>query len=1015
MDTPRATPSGSGYSGHPSRRDNQSVSSTHSSRSERSGRSGQNPAVESAVTRLLVSIKQLLEALTSWSTLQFDENQVSDVYVRLGNDFNAAVAAFGAFNIDMSELLSVPEDLRAVLEQCLAEDATPENLETYLPKVRLIITNLLQGLRGKQTIYRRLMSEQKHRSDQSTSAGAERADSRSSRVSRREREGSHRSQLSRTSEDGGRGERDSISRRSAQSSRRQPSGQSQNAPLPSMNEGDERFVGGFAPPNQNSPMPATNGDVRSKPPPSEDPNSTPPSNQHRRQKSVPRTSDSPMQPSGMPLPTASNPVQSGDEPLAPEPPTPPAVPSNVKRYSLVDRPMPIAPPPPVLVIEQSSPDLRQDSPQPTPPPDAPPGSTLAGPELASLAALKKSDALERRASKRFSSYHISKMTGSSTTREKSTRGAGNANRRSLLLAGPALTPGELDVLTEEDDEVAESPATPVKSSGSLRRENSARSRVRARTGAPEARPGSPTPPVPRTPSKSPVPPPAATPSHVEQNASSSPDQSTDSNRFPIFMQLGREVKKVAVEPGMTFSSLRMLFVDRFSYNPGLENFPAIYIQDPSSGVQYELEDVEEVKERCLLSLNIEPLDQIKQHIDAQISTLSQDLKDLRAAVSNNNRHSQHLGTIMTQPLAESTPPRARPSERDFQTVARRLSRFVSNEQHLPSSPTPTLPMLPQMTGQSLQPQMTGGSVLSEYTSRVVTDLKTQFDEVQNLRRDLGVMRQLYTGFMTQTKESLGALRTQTQSVKQLASTRVGGAREYIDTGKKKLDERSQNVLTEVEKLQDTVENIKDDVVKRHITPKPQLLKNLKKDVDNVAAELTSLREHIKTIKPMWKQTWAEELQNVVEEQHFLNHQEQLLGDLLEDHKEISEVYGHVHQIIGLRGSAPRAKSFKLLPAPEEGAGLNSVMMEIRGASVDPERRMKAIEASQKSREKDMANREDDLHAELFDFVGQKKLKMTGGAEEAERVRQKRSEMTLKAMFNGGSSVGAPSPLGSPTT
>ena len=62
----------------------------------------QQRAVESAVTRLLVSIKALLEALTNWSLLKIDENQVSDVYVRLGNDFNAAVAAFAAFNIDMT-------------------------------------------------------------------------------------------------------------------------------------------------------------------------------------------------------------------------------------------------------------------------------------------------------------------------------------------------------------------------------------------------------------------------------------------------------------------------------------------------------------------------------------------------------------------------------------------------------------------------------------------------------------------------------------------------------------------------------------------------------------------------------------------------------------------------------------------------------------------------------------------------------------------------------------------------
>lgn len=60
------------------------------------------PAVESAVTRLLVSIKQLLESLTKWSQLTMDETDVSNVYVRLGNDFNAAVAAFGAFGIDMT-------------------------------------------------------------------------------------------------------------------------------------------------------------------------------------------------------------------------------------------------------------------------------------------------------------------------------------------------------------------------------------------------------------------------------------------------------------------------------------------------------------------------------------------------------------------------------------------------------------------------------------------------------------------------------------------------------------------------------------------------------------------------------------------------------------------------------------------------------------------------------------------------------------------------------------------------
>lgn len=57
--------------------------------------------MESNVTRLLVAIKKLLEGLTNWSLGNATEAEVSDVYVRLGNDFLAAVSAFNAFGIDM--------------------------------------------------------------------------------------------------------------------------------------------------------------------------------------------------------------------------------------------------------------------------------------------------------------------------------------------------------------------------------------------------------------------------------------------------------------------------------------------------------------------------------------------------------------------------------------------------------------------------------------------------------------------------------------------------------------------------------------------------------------------------------------------------------------------------------------------------------------------------------------------------------------------------------------------------
>ncbi|KAG1764045.1 actin interacting protein 3-domain-containing protein [Suillus occidentalis] len=946
MSSTRSTPPPN--AGHSLRRDHQSVASTHSSgsSSSRSSRSHAHPAVESAVTRLLVAIKQLLESLTQWSTGKMDENQVSDVYVRLGNDFNAAVAAFAAFNIDMSDLMSVPEDLREVLETCLAEEATPDNLNVYLPTVRKIITNLLQGLRGKQSMYRRIVSDHqsRHRSSHS------RTDSRSSKsdkASRRDDDTRHRSQLSRSVlEEEGEGDRDrdSTTRQSARSSARRQDPRTQTpppaSPPPIFREPDDE-----TPPNEKTITNSVNGHTNR--------GSAQPQARQSQNTNKPNvdllsrdSSETLVAPSVASIPHHASPSESDKNSLQ-TPPQGVPVPASVKRYSLVDRPVSLSPPPlPAVLIDEAPPTPIEISSPQTPPID-----NLQAPAVASsLAALKKSDVLERRASKRFSTYNITKMTGS---RERS------GNRRSMA-AGPLLTPGDLAVLTEVDE-------PDVQRTGSARS-----SRMIARTPSPiaETEVAPPVPPLPSLPE-----PARSQRAHTLSKADSVTDEPTifeetlepaSLTTFSVFLQVGREVKKVTIEPGLSFSSLRMLFVDKFSYNPGLENFPAIYIRDPSSGVQYELEDIEEVKEKCLLSLNIEPLDQIKQHIDTQISTLSNDLKELRTAIAN-DRRSSHVNPIVAHDFVESTPRADRPSEMQLHNVARRLSRIVGD---VSSSGSPF--MLPQMTGQSLQlqPQTTGASVMSEYSSRVVDDLKTQFDEVQNLRRDLGIMRQLYTEFMKSTKDSLGALRTQTQSVKQLASVKVGGARGFIDQGKTKLD------FAESERA------------------------------DEGGGELASLKEHIDTVKPMWKKTWEEELQNIVEEQGFLGHQEEFLTDLLEDHKALVDVFGHVDKVISIRGATPgrnnRGRGFKPLPADEGHTGLSTVMMEIRGAAVDPERRMKAIEANQKNRERELASRSDEFQEELTGFVGGKRLRMTGGAEEVDRVRQRRNELALKAMFNNAS-------------
>jgi hypothetical protein len=73
----------------------------------------------------------------------------------------------------------------------------------------------------------------------------------------------------------------------------------------------------------------------------------------------------------------------------------------------------------------------------------------------------------------------------------------------------------------------------------------------------------------------------------------------------VFLQIGRQVKKAMIDLPVTLSALRLLFMERFDYDPGMEDFPDVYVRDNRTGVHFELEDMEDLKEGAILSLSIE--------------------------------------------------------------------------------------------------------------------------------------------------------------------------------------------------------------------------------------------------------------------------------------------------------------------------------------------------------------------------------------------------------------------------
>jgi hypothetical protein len=78
----------------------------------------------------------------------------------------------------------------------------------------------------------------------------------------------------------------------------------------------------------------------------------------------------------------------------------------------------------------------------------------------------------------------------------------------------------------------------------------------------------------------------------------------------LFLQCKDETKKYVLpkgSTGLTLERLHLAFIEKFEVD-----LPKIYIKDPASGVQYELEDPTDVEDRSLLILN-----EVKQHIESK--------------------------------------------------------------------------------------------------------------------------------------------------------------------------------------------------------------------------------------------------------------------------------------------------------------------------------------------------------------------------------------------------------------
>lgn len=464
-----------------------------------------------------------------------------------------------------------------------------------------------------------------------------------------------------------------------------------------------------------------------------------------------------------------------------------------------------------------------------------------------------------------------------------------------------------------------------------------------------------------------------------------PEQSPQAGKeLTLFLQYKSKIKKYIFTDGSELSAgrLQLAFIEKFAWDTHRHGeLPEIHIQDPVSGVRYELEDLSDIKERSVLVLNVEQLDEVKNHIDDKFGGLRELVESIKTVVTDQ------------QSAIDRVAERQQQTARELAGIAAAPPTSARNSAFLPSRPLNGTP-----------PEGTLASA-------------AQLSEVQSLRRDLAVVRQTYSSFVQDIQASMSAVRTKAAAVK---STAVKAAlptldgdtgRTYINTGKKNLQDESEKIVNRVDDLQDLVEDLRKDVVMRGVRPLPRQLEVTAKDLSKATAELKKLQDFLAKEKPLWTKIWEQELQTVCEERDLLTMQEELAADLQDDLEKATQTFELVEQATkqqNLQNEKDQAKGIRTVSgqkalnavsldkAVDPRQARDGVLGEVKALQPNHESRLEAIERAEKARQRDLETRRDDeFKRELGDFVAEGKLKKSGGVEEVERVRLMREERARK--------------------
>jgi hypothetical protein len=464
--------------------------------------------------------------------------------------------------------------------------------------------------------------------------------------------------------------------------------------------------------------------------------------------------------------------------------------------------------------------------------------------------------------------------------------------------------------------------------------------------------------------------------YLSNNREFTPEQSPPLDKdLTIFLQYKTKIKKFVLPDGyrdLSLARLQLAFIEKFAWNThsnGVE-LPEIYIQDPVSGVRHELEDLRDIKDRSVLVLNIEALDEVKKHFDEGLGSIRKIVEGVKTAVDDQQASIQRVSDRQQDTAKEMARLAAAPPPRTFNSLM---------------SPT--------------KANGTGSAQLSE---------------IQSLKRDLAVLRQTYSGFQADIQSSMSLIRTKASSVKAAANKAgtpelTGNAgRRYVIDGSRYVKSTSDKLIAQVDDIQDTIESLRKDVCLRGVRPLPRQLEMVAKEIAQTNKEVSKMREYLDRETLVFSEIWKAELAVVCVERGILTLSEDLVGDMQDDLEKVTATFSLIEEATkelmkdgapGSAGARSTSKGLNHIVAADPNVAKEGVLDEVRALQPNHENRLEAIERAEKLRKKELETRQGgEFQKELGNFVEEGKLKKAGGFEEVERARKAKDDRIRREVW-----------------